>query len=72
MTPTGERQVVRNGTDCSSKPGLSRPRYPKSLLELAAERRAFGVEAVDLVLEILEAPLGVGPLDGLEDLGASR
>ena len=39
------------------------------LLELAAERHAFGVEAVDLVLEMLEAPLGVGAIDGLEDFG---
>jgi hypothetical protein len=39
------------------------------LLELAAERRAFGTEAVDLVLEILEAPLSVGALYGLEDFG---
>jgi hypothetical protein len=42
------------------------------LLELAAERRAFGAEAVDLVLEIRETPPGVGAIDGLENLGASR
>jgi hypothetical protein len=39
------------------------------LLELAAEYGAFGAEAVDLVLEILETPLGVGALDGLENFG---
>jgi hypothetical protein len=39
------------------------------LLELAAERSTFGVEAVDLVLEILEVPLAGGAVDGLEDFG---
>jgi hypothetical protein len=37
------------------------------LLQLAAQRSDLGTEAIDLVPEILELPLGRGALDGLED-----
>jgi hypothetical protein len=40
-----------------------------SLLELATERRAFGAEAVALVLEILKLTLGSGAINGLKDFG---
>jgi hypothetical protein len=39
------------------------------LLPLAEQRRVVSAEAVDLVLEILQEPLGSSAIDGLENLG---
>ncbi len=63
----GQADALRLGGAGEPGQGVGIDEY--GLLELAAERRAFGAEAVDPVLEFLAAPLGVGAIDGLENFG---
>jgi hypothetical protein len=63
----GQADALRLGDAGELGQGVSIDEH--SLLELAAERLTFGAEAVDLVLEILETPIGVGAIDGLENFG---
>ncbi len=64
---TGKLDALRLGDAGEMGPRVGIDEH--GLLELATERRAFGAEAVALVLEILETPLGVGAIDGLENFG---